>query len=790
MLLVGGKFALAGDWAGVRSGSVLVAGQTSEGELRTVAGRLEKFRSAIGALSPRLLSDAVHPVNVLIFSDDLAFRTYGLKRENGTFDDAVAGFFVRGEDANYIAISGASRTSNTYHTLFHEYSHNVLRSRGTGEIPAWLNEGLSQYLETAEFDPDGKLVLGLPPRGRLELLAKSELMPLKKLLSVTNDEVHVAGGAPRTVFYAQSWLLVHKLLSSVAGTSFKERLERIYEISADQAAIEKLIGEKAAGAGPESGLRGYAAIRPATQAYEMQADDSSTAQAVAEQISPARADTLLGELLLRLGRTAEAEVLIKKALAAEINSARANAALGEILSSRGKYPEARTALEAAERAGELGPGSLFHLAYALVKETADKDQLIEKIPPATADRARGYLMRAIQLRPSFVEPYKLLGHIALINNDQLREGAAQLRTAAALRPGDVELQLMLGKTYLRLEQYRDAGAIAEAIATAQASPAIKKEALEIQSAASEYKRVSLDVSTGSEGKTGRNILFLKRSWLTDEDLKQIELSREISNLNVALDRPRSGEVQVIGTIERISCANGAITYSVLSNGAPLKLSSSKFEGLRLAVLVQGMHSFKLDCGARFPGQKAVLSYKPATPANAAGRQELTSVTFVPENFQLMSSSELAAVRLIVIEDDMRLRGRERESLTGYSRVSVAERLESIRSSLRKPGPSEKQILGRIERVDCSASWPLVKVTAEGREWQFTAPSLGDVVANWFTSTSLNFRLECGSEAAAPNVLLTYRTNNAIGPHELTAIEFVPVDLTLTASGSGPAGRKD
>jgi hypothetical protein len=208
--------AAANGWLGLRSGNLFIAGQTHEAELRPIAQRLERFRSALGTLSPRLHGDSSHPVNVLVFPDQQAFESFGLKRDNGAFDDAVSGYFLNGDEANFIAVSAGVRTSDPYHTIFHEYVHNLLRARGGGEIPAWLNEGLAQYLQTAEFTAEGRLRLGLAPKGRLELLEKSELLPLRDLLSKTNAEVH-SSGTPRTVFYAQSWVLVHYLLSTAQG---------------------------------------------------------------------------------------------------------------------------------------------------------------------------------------------------------------------------------------------------------------------------------------------------------------------------------------------------------------------------------------------------------------------------------------------------------------------------------------------------------------------------------------------------------------------------------------------
>jgi hypothetical protein len=138
------------------------------------------------------------------------------------------------------------------------------------------------------------------------------------------------------------------------------------------------------------------------------------------------------------------------------------------------------------------------------------------------------------------------------------------------------------------------------------------------------------------------------------------------------------------------------------------------------------------------------------------------------------------------------RGRERDSVERYTRVSESERFDSIKKALRKPGADERQIIGRLDAVDCSAGTNrITATTAGGGKWLFTAPLFSTVAVNWFSSAGLNFRLSCGSAPEGAHALLTYKESTVPnGLHELTAIEFIPSDIQLPVqlSNAGVKGN--
>ena len=136
----------SGTWTSVHSKNFFLVGDASEPAMHDIAVRLEQFREAFGQLFPSLKLDAGVRTNIVVFKDAISYRPFKPKRTDGTPDDAVAGYFLGGDDVNYIAVSVDPSQGDPYRTIYHEYVHYVLHSNvGRTGVPRWLDEGLAQY---------------------------------------------------------------------------------------------------------------------------------------------------------------------------------------------------------------------------------------------------------------------------------------------------------------------------------------------------------------------------------------------------------------------------------------------------------------------------------------------------------------------------------------------------------------------------------------------------------------------------------------------------------------------
>lgn len=104
-------------------------------------------------------------------------------------------------------------------TIQHEYVHTLVRTRMTGNLPAWFNEGLAVVYET--FNARGDTVeFGRASGRHVLLLNQTPLMPLDALFAVDYKSSLFNEASQMGIFYAQSWLLLHYALQSRQNTVY------------------------------------------------------------------------------------------------------------------------------------------------------------------------------------------------------------------------------------------------------------------------------------------------------------------------------------------------------------------------------------------------------------------------------------------------------------------------------------------------------------------------------------------------------------------------------------------
>jgi tetratricopeptide (TPR) repeat protein/SAM-dependent methyltransferase len=138
----------------------------------------------------------------------------------------------------------------------------------------------------------------------------------------------------------------------------------------------------------------------------------------------------LGNALMDLGRTAEAEASYRRALALRPDYAAAHNNLGNVLQSRGEYQQAEACYR---RALALEP------CYILAHDNLGV-ALLEQAKSAEAEASS---RRALALKPDYAAAYSNLGN-ALLRQGRLAEADACCRKALALQPGYPEGHNNLG----------------------------------------------------------------------------------------------------------------------------------------------------------------------------------------------------------------------------------------------------------------------------------------------------------------------------------------------------------
>jgi tetratricopeptide (TPR) repeat protein len=650
LLLLAAQAAAAKDtWTSVRSQNFFLVGNASEKEIRQVATRLEQFRDVFARLFASVNFNTPVPTTVVVFKSDGSYKPFKPVADGKTV--AVAGYFQPGEDVNYITLTTERGAENPYSTIYHEYVHLLVNnSLGRGAAPAWFNEGLAEYYSTFAIEDDRKVYLGRLVDYHLLRLRQQRLLPLAQLFAVDHHSLERNKHDVRSLFYAQSWALVHYLILANDG----KRLPQLGEFLAlTQRGVET--GEAFRRAfqtdipGMEKELAKYIqghtfAGKVATFERKLEFDSQMTAAPLTE----AEAEGYLGDLLLHTNRPDEAAARLERALQLAPSLTMARASLGMARLRQNRHAEATEELRRAVASGAQSYLAHYYYAYAL-----SRDGMVEGGPASgyTAERAkemRDALRKAVALRPDFPESYNLLAWVNLVTGEGLEEGVQLIRKARALAPGNQHYALVLAQLYLRQEKFAEARAAAEPLTREGTEPSLRATAQSVLASIRSYEeqvrshkaareayerggggepRLSVRGEAGADrqgGATGRE------PGKSDDELAAEAFA---SALEEALRRPEAGETRERAVLTRIECGQKGLVFVFKAGERTLRLASAGFKGLHIMAYTPEAGS-ELSCGPRRKEAAAVVTFRPGADARSKTDGTLVAMEFVPANFQL------------------------------------------------------------------------------------------------------------------------------------------------------------
>jgi Flp pilus assembly protein TadD len=202
-------------WVEVDSSHFSVATDGGEKRARDVAQRFEQMRTAFGVLFKKLSVNTA-PLQIIAFRNSKELRQFAPLYGGKPIE--VAGFFLgnggqggpgSSEDRQYIALDLSQEDS--WGTVFHEYAHLLINSNFPPS-PVWFDEGFAEYCSSLKMDKK-EIVIGLAKPELPELLSQSRWLKLVDLFSVSHNSQIYNRDDRRSVFYAQSWLTVHFLMT-------------------------------------------------------------------------------------------------------------------------------------------------------------------------------------------------------------------------------------------------------------------------------------------------------------------------------------------------------------------------------------------------------------------------------------------------------------------------------------------------------------------------------------------------------------------------------------------------
>ncbi len=303
LLLIGGG-ALPGlhsqplmSWVQVSSDTYIVKSSAGEDQARRVLQELEGFHHLMGTLVFRSTQLPELPIEVLLIGDEATLNELAPEYQGRKIN--VAGYYQRGQDRDFIVLSGRERSRSLTSIVYHELTHYFL-SRTFVYRPAWLNEGLAEYFSMADIRND-RITLGALSPERLQILRAERLLPLKEFFAVDSNSQYYNESRKANVFYAQSWAFIYYMMHGDYADGFRQYLEVSTKSEANLLDYLKVSENEL-----DSGFRNYLRlIVQRSRRTELKINVQDWTMKV-ESIPDAQADISLAEIFLASGNIAEA----------------------------------------------------------------------------------------------------------------------------------------------------------------------------------------------------------------------------------------------------------------------------------------------------------------------------------------------------------------------------------------------------------------------------------------------------------------------------------------------------
>ncbi len=608
-------------WTSVQSRNFLLVGNARERDIRKVAARLEQFREVFLRLLPVEHFDSSVPLTVIVFKDDAAYTPF-----EPIFSGqpaGVAGFFQSSPDVDYITLSVDRKHVRRPDTLaFHEYVHLLVRN-SFGNAPLWFNEGLAEYYSTFEIsDGNKRVTLGSPAGNRVQTLRERELLPLEQLFNVDDSSPYYKEPDKRKIFYAQSWALVHYLLSGQRRLQLSTYLELLAKGMTVENAFRQAFQTDFASL--ETELRSYIRLNNYPRqiiTFEKRLEFDPFVRST--PLREAEAQFYLGDLLLHTNQLDEAAGYLQRAVALDPNLATAHASLGVLHMRQNRFDEAKKHLELASRKSE---NYLVHYyyAYVLSREGMALDNFVEGYyKTEDAERMRAELKKAIELAPKFTEAYRLLAFINLVRDEQLDESIALLKQAISLSPRRQEYALLLSQIYLRREEFDVARNILNPLILSSTSAQIRSQAQQLLASVAAREEYLARVKAMTEK--------IAEKAAREETPPGVLQPCDAPQPGPQLKKLRFSGQQVCGLLVRVECEDEGVVLIIESNARLLRFRNDSLNNIRFVTYTADVRG-QVTCGPRTQATPVLLTYRPAKNTVGQTDGEVIAVEFIPKEW--------------------------------------------------------------------------------------------------------------------------------------------------------------
>ena len=429
-------------WIEVRSPHFVVSSNAGEKEARSIADQFEQIRALFHSAFVNLRVDPAQPVLILAAKNENTMKL--LLPEEWEVKGHVhpAGLYQQGEDKHYVILRLDSEGTNPFHALYHEYTHALLHLNFTG-LPLWLDEGLAEFYGNSRLGEKDSRV-GTIDETHLYILGKNKLLPIETLLNVEQSSPYYNEANRASVFYAESWALVHYLMLDPEAQQ-RQLLKNFFaaweKTGSQIEAARQAFGDLKRFGQVIEGYSRQTTFRVGLFKNAQQAADKSYS---VRRLTPGEVLALRGDCATHRKRLEQAQPLVEQAVQTEPNLAISHEALGYYLYRKedksGADKEMTKAMELGSttfvapyyhgmlllRAGSAAPEVMQEAIKSFEKATQINSQFAPafeglaqaySLAPETQKQALDAAIRAAKLDPT-THAYAINLIYLLLNNNR------------------------------------------------------------------------------------------------------------------------------------------------------------------------------------------------------------------------------------------------------------------------------------------------------------------------------------------------------------------------------------
>ena len=658
-------------WLEVHSTHFTVITDAGEKKGREIALRFEQMRAVFGMmLGKERLVQAV-PLTILAFSNDKSYYQLAplihvpaiasgqINTQAGDVPDNVRpidvpGFFLRGDDQDFIVLNLLEDES--WRAVAHDFAAMLL-NYNYPPAQGWFDDGLAEYFSTIRVD-NKHVEMGSDPapvptaakdsagnqqqppsakaKSLTDLLNEEVWLPLPVLFTMKHDLSTRNPGSRRTLYYAESWMVMHYLINQKklpeTGTYFglvlnqhvpvEEAIQKAYGMSSTE--MQKAVKDyfhaqtglllasaasRAPGAGTGPMMSFPDPVGPDDSVITSKPfleDDERALYAEVEVRIPDRRDTGLQELhvLASTPNLADKKFESKnqeKRPGEDPNLLPSNA-VGSALAHRilawdhiehGEFDDATTEIA---NAVALNPGDMwlrYYLSVLKYRVAQSKHAEMQGLPNMMLD-----LRAVLEWYPEFADAYDLL---ALARNAGGGPAAAMQaeRAAITLSPRDEFYTYHLAQIYVASKKWEAADILFDRL-KASDNPQIVALAKELLERAANERKYGIPLSAGTMPQAKLSPQKSPFDVLVEDAAKRSASEQAEQSGGPADMRPTKF---IKGRLIDVDCSQApAAILTVNVDGLELKLRAADYKSL----LLIGADEFSCAWSDR----QVTVNYKP------------------------------------------------------------------------------------------------------------------------------------------------------------------------------------